>query len=100
MVFFGSGSTELTNTAEITRFVSDYEKMPRRLVKVVGHADTAEENLALSLARAEVVKERLVARGIPIDRIEVVGRGDKANLVITPPGVSEPQNRRVDITVV
>ncbi len=101
-VFFNSGTTQPWNLDQFNRvltdFVSTYWRVKPLQVRVVGHADTAEANVALSVARAEMVKSRLIELGIPADRIAVVGRGDASPLVITPPGTAEPQNRRVEIT--
>ena len=68
---------------------------------VAGGADTIGEpdrNLELSVARAEAVIDGLVARGIPADRLQVVGRGTTELPVETRDGVAEPQNRYVEIT--
>jgi len=64
-------------------------------ITVTGHCDTEEKDV--SLARAEAVKAKLIELGIPASRMSVHSRGDQALLVPTPPGVREPQNRRVEI---
>lgn len=64
-------------------------------ITLYGHCDTEETDV--SLARAEAVKAKLLELGVPASRISVHSRGDNALLVRTPPGVSEPQNRRVEI---
>lgn len=64
-------------------------------ITLYGHCDTEEKDV--SLARAEAVKAKLMELGVPASRISVHSRGDNALLVRTPPGVSEPQNRRVEI---
>ncbi len=66
-----------------------------------GAADTvgpASLNLDLSVARARAVAEGLEARGIPVGRLQVVGRGNSDLPVSTGPGVSERQNRVVEIS--
>jgi outer membrane protein OmpA-like peptidoglycan-associated protein len=45
------------------------------------------------------VRDDLVKRGISAERIEVSGRGKREPLVPTSAGVSEPKNRRVEISV-
>jgi outer membrane protein OmpA-like peptidoglycan-associated protein len=55
--------------------------------------------MALSLRRANAVKEQLVREGIPVEQIVVVGRGETQPLVPTPDGVRESQNRRVEIVL-
>lgn len=66
-----------------------------------GGADTvgvAERNLDLSLDRARAVADALVARGIPVGRLQVLGRGNSELAVPTDDGVSNAENRVVEIT--
>jgi outer membrane protein OmpA-like peptidoglycan-associated protein len=71
-------------------------------IGVTGHADRAGSdayNMALSLRRANAVKDALVREGIPAAGITVVGKGESQPLVPTADGVREPQNRRVEIVL-
>ena len=71
-------------------------------ISVTGHTDTsgaATYNMALSLRRANAVKDALVREGIPAAAIAVTGRGETALLVQTGDNVKEPQNRRVEIVL-
>ena len=75
-----------------------------RTVRVIinGHADRAGTdayNRGLSLSRADAVRARLLARGIPADHISVNAFGESRPRVGTPDGVREPRNRRVEVTV-
>ena len=66
------------------------------------HTDTSGApayNMALSLRRANAVKDALVREGVPATAIAVVGRGEQGLLVQTGPNVREPQNRRVEIVI-
>lgn len=68
---------------------------------VSGGADTVGDptrNLQLSVSRAQAVANGLVARGIPADRLQVMGRGTTELAVSTEEGVAEPDNRVVEIT--
>jgi OOP family OmpA-OmpF porin len=68
---------------------------------VRGHSDlsgSSEANMALSLRRAEAVRDFLVSLGISKDRIEVVGYGDTRPLVRAAKG-PEPQNRFVSVSL-
>jgi outer membrane protein OmpA-like peptidoglycan-associated protein len=81
---------------------AEIARRPAAEVVVIGHTDrvgTVQHNDALSLQRAETVRRELVRLGIPIDRIQVAGRGEREPLVPTAEGVPEPRNRRVEITV-
>jgi outer membrane protein OmpA-like peptidoglycan-associated protein len=55
--------------------------------------------MALSLRRANSVKDTLVRDGVPATAISVFGIGEKGLRVPTPDGVGEPQNRRVEIVI-
>lgn len=69
---------------------------------VTGHTDTTgslEANDALSLERAKVIREKLIAGGFKPELIEAIGRGKRELAIPTADGVSEPKNRRVEILV-
>ena len=71
-------------------------------VSVVGHADAtgnAAVNRPLSLQRAQVIRQALVDAGINPNLLAIASYGSANPLVPTPPGVPEPRNRRVEITV-
>jgi len=75
---------------------------PAPELTVAGHTDavgTDQYNDALSLRRAERVRDMLIARGIPPASIQAIGRGKREPRVPTADGVAEPRNRRVEITV-
>ena len=68
------------------------------IVRVTGGADrsgSAALNRTLSIRRAEAVRDYLAGRGMPRERMEVVGHGETKPLVETADGVHEPQNRYV-----
>jgi OOP family OmpA-OmpF porin len=68
---------------------------------VTGSADatgSAAINLRLSELRANNVLQGLVARGIPVERFQVIAKGQTDPVVPTPPETSEERNRRVEIT--
>lgn len=69
---------------------------------VVGHADTAgsrEYNYRLSRRRAEAVAQLLVAGGVAPEALDVTSHGKENPAVPTGDNVSEPRNRRVEVTV-
>ena len=55
-------------------------------------------NLRLSQARADNVVRGLVARGIPVERFQVLAKGVSDLPVPTDTNAAEPRNRRVEIT--
>jgi outer membrane protein OmpA-like peptidoglycan-associated protein len=71
-------------------------------VAVIGHADRAgseEYNMALSLRRAEAVRDALAAGGYTKDEIVVGRMGETQWLVETPDGVPNVDSRYVEIEV-
>ena len=71
-------------------------------IVATGHTDTVgtdSYNLALSKRRAATVRTELVHDGIPAGEISTNGVGLNELAVQTGPGVNEPRNRRVEISV-
>lgn len=71
-------------------------------VKVEGNADrsgSSAYNQALSQRRANVVRDALVANGVPAERIETSAFGEDNPAKPTPDGVREPLNRRTEVTI-
>jgi OmpA-OmpF porin, OOP family len=71
-------------------------------VTATGHTDTMgapRYNMALSIRRANAVRDVLVREGIPASAIVVIGRGETQLLVPTPDQTREPRNRRVEIVI-
>jgi OOP family OmpA-OmpF porin len=71
-------------------------------ISVVGHADATGAhpyNLALSLRRAETVRDALIAAGVPRDIIEIGYHGANNPVIPAPRGVPEARNRRVEVTI-
>lgn len=71
-------------------------------VVVQGNTDTSGSsayNQALSERRARVVRDALVANGVPADRIRVEAYGENNLAKPTADGVREPLNRRSDVTI-
>lgn len=105
IVFFDFDKSVVTAGANDVLDAVAQEINNRKDVKglvVIGHTDTSggvAYNQKLSMRRANAVKDGLVARGVPSDKIRVEGRGKSELLVQTPDGVREPANRRAQITL-
>ena len=103
-VYFVFGKDELTpeSLAQFDRIKAELAARPAPEVVVIGHTDrvgAVDYNDALSLKRAETVREALIAAGIQASQIEAAGRGEREPVVPTADEVAEPRNRRVEITV-
>jgi outer membrane protein OmpA-like peptidoglycan-associated protein len=104
MVFFDWDSSTLSQASlnVISQAASAYKSKGSARIRATGHTDTSGPeayNMALSLRRANAVKNALVREGVPAANIAVIGRGEQGLLVRTADGVREPQNRRVEIVV-
>jgi len=104
ILYFVFGRDELTAESQqvLSQVSAEIGRRPAAEVVVIGHTDrvgNVPQNDALSLQRAERVRRELVQVGIPTERIEVAGRGEREPLVPTEDEVAEPKNRRVEITV-
>jgi OmpA-OmpF porin, OOP family len=104
MVFFDWDRSDLSAQAlaTIRQAAGSYKTKGSARITATGHTDKSgpdDYNMALSLRRANTVKDALVREGVPAGVISVVGRGESQPLVQTADGVREPQNRRVEIVV-
>lgn len=104
MVFFDWDRSNLSAQAQSTiqQAAQAYKSRGSARVTATGHTDTSGSeayNMALSLRRANTVKDALVKNGVPAQSISVIGRGEASPLVATGDGVREPQNRRVEIVM-
>jgi outer membrane protein OmpA-like peptidoglycan-associated protein len=105
VVQFAQGSsTELApeSMPVVERMKLELVARPVPEITVIGHTDRVgkvEANDALSLKRAEVVRDILSRAGVKAASMDVVGRGEREPLVPTADEVAEPRNRRVEISV-
>jgi outer membrane protein OmpA-like peptidoglycan-associated protein len=102
IVFFGFNKSNLT--PEAARVVADAAAAAKEFgsasISIVGHTDSSGSNSynqALSMKRAQTVKDGLGAEGIPSSMVSTAGRGESELMVQTGDGVKEPQNRRATI---
>jgi OmpA-OmpF porin, OOP family len=104
MVFFDWDRANISDQAlaTIRQAAAAFKQKGSARITATGHTDTSgpeSYNMALSLRRANAVKDSLVREGVPASAIAVIGRGEANPLVPTGDGVREPQNRRVEIVV-
>jgi outer membrane protein OmpA-like peptidoglycan-associated protein len=104
MVFFDWDRSNLSQQAlsTIQQAADQFRSTGKARITATGHADRSgpeDYNMALSLRRANAVKDALVRDGVPATAISVIGKGETQPLVQTADGVREPQNRRVEIVL-
>ncbi len=103
-MLFVTGSAALSPKAdyEINMLSVFMKKYPDRNVLIEGHTDSigpAEMNLALSLKRANAVRNKLVAREIGRNRITTKGFGEESPVASNDTVEGRMQNRRVDVVI-
>ena len=101
---FLPGTSSLTpeSTAELDTVMSAARARSGGEIVVVGHTarlGAADANDALSLRRANAIRDLLVEKGFRGDLVAPVGRGEREPLVATEDDVPEPRNRRAEIIV-
>jgi OmpA-OmpF porin, OOP family len=101
---FLPGTSNLTpeSSAELDTVMSAARARSGGEIVVVGHTDrqgAADANDALSLRRANAIRDLLVEKGFRGDLVAPVGRGEREPLVATEDDVPEPRNRRAEIIV-
>lgn len=104
IIEFQSGSAALTAQGRLV-----LDEMARALagiqgsrVEVVGHTDAVgdrQDNIRLSLARASEVRAYLVGRGIPGERLGVMGYGPDRPLADNDSEQGRARNRRIEFNV-
>lgn len=103
-VYFVTGKDEITpqSIAVINQVKADLKTRKVPEIVVIGHTDrvgNVKDNDELSLKRANVMRNILLANGISAEHIEIAGRGEREPLVPTANEIPEPKNRRVEISV-
>jgi OOP family OmpA-OmpF porin len=104
IIFFELRSSDLTDTsaAQIPQIIDSIARHPAAEVDIVGHADRSGSdayNDALSLRRANEIRQRIIGEVSNPAAVTITAKGEKNPVVDTPDGVVEPQNRRVEVTV-
>lgn len=103
LVYFESGSNQLTKESEtqLAEILTVVKSLPAVELMVIGHTDSVGSDVVnddISMKRAELIRQKLIDKGIDVKSIEAVGRGKRAPLI---PGdnLAEARNRRVEIRV-
>lgn len=99
-VFFSAGSADLGSRARtvLAAQAAWLNRQPHLGAAVEGHADESgseADNTALSAARADAVRNRLVAEGVPPERLRIVARGRSERVAECSEPECGAQNRRV-----
>jgi len=104
IIFFHTNTTNMVPESRKT-MTAIFDAIKHRkpiLISISGHTDASgsdKMNEILARNRSQAISELLVEKGFDINRLTVTSHGKGNQLVITPDGVSEPRNRRVEVIV-
>jgi outer membrane protein OmpA-like peptidoglycan-associated protein len=101
-VQFASGSSALSSNRALDDMATALKSHEGARIRLEGFADatgTPATNQQLSRARAQSVKDYLVAEGVPADNIEVVGRAADQPAASNDSASGRADNRRVELTL-
>jgi outer membrane protein OmpA-like peptidoglycan-associated protein len=103
-ILFETGKSMLMPGAmhSIDILVDFLKKYPERNVLIEGFTDSRggeTYNLGLSQRRADSVRDALIGRGIPAERITAKGYGERFPVATNSTSAGRQQNRRVEITI-
>lgn len=101
---FLPGTSDLTpeSAGELDTIIAAARDRAGGEIVIVGHTDrqgAADANDALSLRRANAIRDILTGKGFKPELVDAVGRGEREPVVPTDDDVAEPRNRRAEIIV-
>jgi outer membrane protein OmpA-like peptidoglycan-associated protein len=104
MLYFEPGGSNLTQASQVLlpKILLRAKARKGGEIVVIGHTDrvgAVPANDALSLKRAQSIRDLLIAQSFKPELIEAIGRGERAPLVPTADEVDEPKNRRAEVLV-
>lgn len=104
LFYFEPTTSELTQASkdQIRELVRVIETHEPAAIDIIGHTDRAGEsdkNYELALNRAKEVEKFLMDQHVVLSRCNVVSHGEDDPVIVTEDGVSESQNRRVEVIV-
>ena len=104
IIYFDNAAQPVRDlTGPVANVVAEVKGKATYTIDVIGHTDqtgSADINARLGRERAQLIADRLIAAGIPKDRIRVISKGASEPAVDVPgKNVAELRNRRVEVFV-
>ncbi|MBS1532441.1 MAG: OmpA family protein [Bacteroidetes bacterium] len=104
-LLFGAGSAALTPDAQtnLQNLASSLHQNAETNVIIIGHSDntgTPPQNMAISLKRAQTVKDFLASKGVDPARVTTLGKGDTEPIADNTTEAGRAQNRRVEVVII
>ena len=104
-MFFATNKTKILSTSDesLTDLEMFLKSNPNMKIRIMGHTDNVgkdEANQKLSEGRANAVRDELIQRGVPAERIEAIGYGESRPIDTNDTEEGRQNNRRVEIEIV
>ena len=102
VIYFDFDKSNLSEVSleKIKRFIGNNKNVIKKFI-IVGHTDsvgTKKYNMALSLERAETIRDILLKLAIKKENIKILGKGEGDLKIKTADGIAHPANRRAEIS--
>lgn len=104
-VHFETGKSTLTASSYVAlnQLVEALKAKPSLVIEIAGHTDnvgTYENNLSLSQARAESVRNYLLSKGIAPERVQAKGYADTQPVASNDTEQGRAKNRRTEVRII
>jgi outer membrane protein OmpA-like peptidoglycan-associated protein len=104
-ILFATNKYDLVQNAKenISNLANSLNKYPNTDVMIIGHTDSDgsdEYNMALSLNRADAVKNYAELKGVNANRLKVIAKGESEPIETNLTVDGKANNRRVEIVIV
>lgn len=99
---FASATLEKESFLELDRLAAVLNANRNMAIEVQGHTDnvgTAEANLKLSQARANSVRDYLLTKNVPLEKVSSVGLGESRPVASNQTTEGQAKNRRVEFII-
>lgn len=105
LIYFPYNSTKKLNNPKIDSYLDDVAKRVIKTgekISLTGHTDSFgpdDANMVLGLKRANILKDILIAKGVPEKNIIVKSKGEKSPVAPNDTPANRSKNRRVELKI-
>ncbi len=106
LIYFPFSSTKKLNNADVENYLNDVAERVKKSgerIRLTGHTDSISSdasNYRLGLARANVIKNYLVKRGVPASKIIVKSDGERRPIASNSTEEGRAKNRRTELEII